>query len=209
VVDLLATDLLGRAVPQRADRHTHRGEAAVGFLRHAGDTEIGELDRIRVHRVGAGGDQDVAGFDVAMQQPFAVGVVETVCDLRDDPHGEARMQRPTREKLRCIGTRDELHRDPQLALMCSAVENVDEVGVTQRRDQVRLALETRSGVRVGAVRAVEQFDRVGTRQSRMLSLVDLTHPATADQLQDLIATDVGTDRHAHLLCLSPDLLSAG
>ena len=71
--------------------------------------------------------------------------------------------------------------------------------MTEWGDQIRFPLEPSPGVGVTAVGVVQQLDGIGSGQPGVLGLVHLTHPAAAEQLQNLIATDVGTDRHAHLM----------
>ena len=92
-VDVVARDLLGRDVLERADDVTGSRDAAerAGPLREA---EVGE---VAVLLARGDGDQDVRRLDVAMDEPLLVRCVQGLRDLLEQRDRAGGLERPSRE----------------------------------------------------------------------------------------------------------------
>ena len=73
-VDVLAHQLLGGGVVNGADCHVRGGQSA-DVIDRAGNAEVGQEDSPLVLVVYVG-EQDVGGFNVAVQQALFVGIVQ-------------------------------------------------------------------------------------------------------------------------------------
>jgi hypothetical protein len=76
------------------------------------------------------------------------------------------------------------------------VEHAD-VRVVQAGDRLRLALETRSAVRVGTDVRRKYLDVDRAIEAGVAGAVDLTHAAFAQLLEDLVRPDAGAGDEAH------------
>ena len=83
-----------------------------------------------------GGDQDVAGLDVAVHEPELVRRVEGVADLHEDPE-QARQGHAARlaEQRLEVAAGDVAHRDEQLAVRLARLVDRDDVRVVERGGQ--------------------------------------------------------------------------
>jgi hypothetical protein len=68
------------------------------------------------------------------------------------------------------------------------------MGMRQRRDRARLGLESCASIGTFGQLGVQQFDGDGSVQSSVASLVDLTHPADAEQRDDLVGSEPSAGR---------------
>ena len=84
--------------------------------------------------------------------------------------------------------RRELHRDHREALHLGSAEDVDDVGMAERRRQPSLLQEPLAFL-VVADAAAENLDRDAAAAVALFDLVDLAHAALADRTDD----DVGTE----------------
>ncbi len=194
VIERLAARLLRRHVPVFAFQDPDR--RLVHDRRRLRDPEVGELDL--AHE----GDEDVVRADVAMNdvevRPGGLGlgvcVVERLAGLPHHEDGDVGRHLSARElcganDVRQILTVDVLHDDEVLAARRDAeVVNLDDVGVVERRRQLRLVDEHRDERFV--LRQVRQdlLDAdllLKTLKPNGLRLVDLGHAALCDHLEDL------------------------
>ena len=180
-VDVAAHQLFGRRVGDRSHGEVRVGQPA-DVVVVSGYSEVSQQDSaLAVFWVG---EQDIGGFDVAMQQPALVGVVECPGHRGDDGARVVRWHPgriPVPQQLRGVSSLDVVHCDPQLPVELAAIVHLDDVGVPQRGGEFGLTMEPLPEAAVGRCRLGQNFQRVATRQPGMLGEVDLAHPAAAEQ----------------------------
>ena len=139
-VDAVAADLLRRHVVERADEGAGAGQRPrIGpLVEPLGQAEVGQVGAI----AGIPFDENVAGLDVAMDQPSGMGDVERRCDLLDDRDRPIRRQRAAGDQhppqIRSV---DEVHGHEQQAVLLAGVVDRDDVRVAQRDGDPRLGTE--------------------------------------------------------------------
>src|ERR1700761_5339411 len=84
---------------------------------------------------------------------------------------------PAAQQLGGVGSLDIVHRKPQLALDLAAVVDADNMWMPQLRGEVRFAAESLPVLLVRSQAGGQHLEGVSARQSRMLGLIDLAHPA--------------------------------
>ena len=122
-----------------------------------------------------------------MQQLPLVGVVQRFGHARHDPHdilGRQTAAAVIAEQLRRVGALDEVHRDPQLAVVLAAVVHTDDVGMPQSRDHVGFAVEPLAILAVDGELHRQNLERVIPRQPGMLDEVHLAHAARTQRAHD-------------------------
>ena len=128
-VQLLAADLLGRHIVDRAQRAPTAG--MVGLLRQPSrKPEVGEI------AVAALVEQDIRRLDVTVHKAALVRRVERVGDLLDQAESTFRFELAllSQEPLQ-IGAVDEPHRDVQLPGHLARVVDRDDRRMIERRSQ--------------------------------------------------------------------------
>ena len=181
-------DLLGRGVVDGADEIAGRRQAPVR-LRALREAEVGQEDVV------AGGDQDVAGLDVAMHEPAHVCRIECARGLADDPRGAGRIEAPlTLQQGVEVRRLDEPHRDVELSARLAGVEDGNDVRVLDARGDAPLALEPlpESGILHQLER--QQLERVAAPQPQVLGAVDAAHAAAPDAGLDPVTRDGAADQ---------------
>ena len=184
----LAAGLLGGEVLRGADDRRGLGHR-VGVAHRPGDAEVHDLD------VAARRQHDVAGLDVAVDDPRTVAVVQR----REHARGD--LQRPLGEDLATLAqdvaqrpAGDELHDDVGLGdagpvgggLLAGVVDG-DDRGVVERRRGLRLAAEPGLERRVAGEVGAQPLDRDDAAEPRVVALAHLGHAAAAEQLAELVA----------------------
>jgi hypothetical protein len=154
----------------------------------AGDAEVEDAG---AEDAGLAGDEDVVGFEVAVDEAGAVGGGEALAGLAVDgddggpvagvvagPGGEG-------------GSGDVLHREEDAALPDGDVVDGDDVGVGEAGDRAGLAEQAGAGL-VGAAAAqrAQELDGDAAVELGVVAEVDLAHAADAEQLEHDEATDL-------------------
>ena len=142
-------------------------------------------------------DEEVLGLQIPMDDAPLVSGGESLRDLERVVHGlllrnrarvELRAQRLAFEKLHDgVG-------DPVLV---SEVEDREDVLVRQRRDRLRLPLETGERVGIRGDGLGKNLDRDVPIELRVPRPVHLTHPARAEGRKDLVGAQAGAGRECH------------
>jgi hypothetical protein len=167
-------------------------------VRELGDAEVGDLDLVR------GGDDEVRGLDVAVDDPARVGVVEGRRHLAHEPDHplglEARALVDDRADRPAL---DVLHGQEREPALLAHVEEGDDAGVGQRAGDADLLVEPVDerlvlGALPGDVEA-DRLDRKGALDEGVERLVDGPHRAEAEGPGDLVAADRGRNVPGGLL----------
>ena len=131
-----------------------------------------------------------------MHEPLAVCRLERVgerdAEIDHLVDAQAAAMDPSRERLAF----EQLHREKRhVAIVADVIDHAD-VGVAQRRCGARFALKPLDRFAGGSV-ARKKFQRDQSTEPRIERLVDLPHPAAAEQPDDLVWSDLtaGTDGH--------------
>ena len=148
----------------------------------SGQHRLGEAEIQDLHHA-AGGDLDVGGLEIAMDDaPFVRGF-DAVDDLTED-----RQRVAERSSARCSVSPST---NSITRIVRGDVVEVADVGVVQRRDRARLAREP-----LGEL-GVRDLDRDVAIQARIAGAIHLAHAARADQRLNFVGTEsvAGSKRH--------------
>ena len=129
-----------------------------------------------------------------------MGVVQRLGDRGDDLDDLLRRQTlrvVAAQQAGGVGSRDVVHRDPELTVALAAVVHTDDVRMPQGGGDICLALESLSVLVVGGHLREQDLERVLARESRVLGEVDLTHPAGAEGADDGVSGERRARRQWH------------
>src|SRR5881628_1749145 len=173
-----ARHLLRGHVGRRAGGHPgHRFQRRA--LHELGEPEIGE------NRGVLGGQEHVGRLHVAMHHASAVGVVEAGRDASQIPESAAAVDAAGLHLAGQAAAWHVLDDHVRRPLELAVVVDVDDVGMAQLRDRLRLVAEAGDRVRVGRHR-LHHLDRAGALQVGVVGAEDASHRALADELLDLV-----------------------
>ena len=176
--------LFGRDIIKGADRRPVASHPIV-VAEVDGQAEVGQLGDPVVR------DKDVVRVDVAVDQPFALGVLQTEGHLPDEPRGVARGQRARlADHLADVLPLNVLHHEVTFTGRLALIVNPHEVLVLKLGADHRLAVEPGDRPRVVHPLRREDLERHPTVQLRVPREVDPTHPPLADQLEEDVAVDL-------------------
>ena len=91
----------------------------------------------------------------------------------------------------------QLHHQRQHAVLLLEAEERGDVGMVERGEDARLALEPRHALRVGDERLGQRLQSDVAAQVRIMRPVDLTHAAGAQRAADLVGTDAAAGLQGH------------
>ena len=182
-----AADLFGGHVVGRAERRGEAGpgEAALRFVER--DPEIEDL------HFPVGGEEDVLGLDVAVNDPFGVQITERLRDLTGDV--ERAFVRQRRVRLDDAAERasvDVLHRDVHPALL-ARLQHLDDVGVIELLPHLLLALEALEEDDVALQLRVRDLERDLGAAVAVDRLEDRRHSAAGQELAELVLVELFSD----------------
>ncbi len=188
-VDLaLASGLLGTHVGGGPHAQAGLGQPAAGReARGARDAEV--RDQGVALR-----EQDVLGLHVAMNQPFPVGVVERFAGLPHQAEGLRHRERalasePLAQGL-AVHVRHDVERPGRGLVGCAGVEQGEDVGVLEPREDLDLEQEALGGLADDDLRA-QDLDGDGAVVFAVARQVHHRHPAPAQLSVDRIAVAHG------------------
>ena len=190
-VHLLAPRLLGRHVGHGPQRRARARRELVGGHRGAerrlaDPPALEELGEAEVEDLGlpALGEEEVGGLDVPVNDALAVGGLEGVGHVDGDLHDLLDRERAAGEAALERLPLEQLHRDEGAPLVLVRVVDRADVRVVEGRGRARLALEALDGLAVPGQLVRQELERHRAAQARVLGLVDDTHAAAADLLED-------------------------
>jgi hypothetical protein len=132
------------------------------------------------------GNLHIRRLEIPVHDPLLVRDFKGLCDLPRDRESFVEWQRTARDPLRQILAGHQLHHESVDSLGVFEPVNLRNVGVVQRRQGPRLALETRNAVGIRSKRLRENFDRDIAVEPSVPRPVDLAHAAGADRRQDFV-----------------------
>ena len=103
--------------------------------------------------------EHVGGFQIAVDDPLAVREGQPAQRLAGDVQRPPQRQRPFLDQLRQRLALQQLHHQKRHAAVDSGIGHRDDVGVGQRRQRLRLPLETPAPLRDGGRVLVQHLDR--------------------------------------------------
>jgi len=200
-VELLALDLLGRHVLESADDGAFfcNGRRGRGVGEGDGGDGRGDgLGKAKVEKLGAGlGEHDVAGFEIAMNDAGAVGLVESVGDFRADLENLIGRKRAFGNALRERFALDAFHDQEIGAVLRADIEERADVWVIQSRDGFGFTLEAELGGSVGGEMVRENFDGDRAVEAGVACAVDFAHAAGTERSEDFVGAELGAGREGH------------
>jgi hypothetical protein len=128
-VQLLGPCLFRRHIGYRAKSAARAGEVRFAECRSAGLSGFGftgnDLGEAEVQHLGqaAPGDKYVGGLDVAVNNAFAVGVVERICNRNADVQQLVKIQRPPDDQMFQGLAIEKFHGDERLIVVLSDLVN--------------------------------------------------------------------------------------
>src|SRR5262249_55563271 len=173
-------ELFGRHVVWRTHDGAGDGERLGDRFVSCADRRWGRLGQSEVQNLDSGlAEQNIAGFDVPMDNAQAVSGFESFENLQPVARGVFHRQR-TANRLAF----DTLHYQVAVAVARSDVVQRANVRVVERGERLGLALEAL------AERAFDGLDGDGAIEARVARLVDLAHAALADGGKYLVWSEV-------------------
>ena len=185
LVDRLSSCLLGAHVAGRARNHSF--SCFLVAPKHLRQTEVEHLHGV------ARRDLDVRRFQIAVDDALLVRRLERLRDLARDHEC---LQNRQRTQGQTLGERGAFHEfEDEAADAVGLLQPVDRANLrmVQRRQDPRFAFEVRKPLRVCKEDVRDNLDCDISAQLRVVSAVNLAHPARADQSQDLVRTDLPAD----------------
>ncbi len=192
-VGVLAAQLLGRHVGDGADGAAGVGQA--GLAGDLGQAEVGDADRA------VGGEEDVGGLDVAVDDAAGVGSGEAVGGLGDDRQGLGWRERTAADPGAQALAAAEGHGDEHAAVLALAdVVDRADVGAVEGRGGPGFVDEALAGLGVVGELGREELEGHGAPELEVVGLVDDAHGAAADLSEDAVfaAGDQGAGAEAAL-----------
>ena len=188
-VDLAALDLLGRDVVDRADEAAIARQAADGgdVARQAEVADEGVLALRSVR------DENIAGLDVAVDEPGPVRGVQRVGHLAGDPERAFGVERAVAPQHGAeILAFDVGHGQVERPVVLPSVDHVDNVRLVERSCDLRLAQEAAPKTLVIRHVRRQQLEGDPLPGLRVLGNVDGAHRARPDQRANAKARDDST-----------------
>ena len=171
---------------RRCRRH-HRRAVACEQRRHR--LREAEVEKLRA----AGREHDVRGFQVAVDDPRLMGLVQRIGNLDRMPQRALQRQRTFRERRRERLAIEVLHDEIGDAVLLADVVQRADMRVIELRNRPCLAVEPVTKLRIGRQRFREDLDGDGPVETRIAGLVDLAHAAFAQLVEDSIRAEFSTD----------------
>ena len=194
-----------RLVERQGRRHRPRRARAGDVDAWLGQSEVEHLDRA------ARRQRDVRRFEIAMHHAAIVRRGQTVRHVAEDPQRLEARQRAAREPLIEALARDQLHhQEAALAVRLEAVERRD-VGMVERGEHARFALEAGEHVGARAELGRQQLDRDLATEPAVPRAVDLAHAAAPEETEHVIAAQAlaHRDRAGRRARARPDSAGTG
>ncbi len=144
-------------------------------------------------------EHHVTRFDVAVNDPLGVRVVQCFTDFADEPPGFFRLDKFPVLAVAVqyhpqIRTVDVLHHHVQQSLVLTVAVQPDDVGMLKPGDGLGLTLETHQVVGIGAEGCIDDLDGDVAVEAHVQAPVDPRHPAVAEQRLKAIFVELLPDQ---------------
>ena len=187
VVSVRAHGLLGGHVLRRTKGLARLREARAA-LQHPRQSEV------RKDRPGVGIQQDVGRFQVSVHDPLAMGVVQGIRQGHHELQHRVRRQRPFAELVLEVAPRHQLADDEGEPLVVSKVIDLEDVGVTQPGNGLRLLGESSHEGRVLGVVGGEHLHRHVAVEGGVVGPEHGRHATAPKLLYDRVAPQAASGR---------------
>lgn len=163
------------------------GDGTFFFADDFGDSEVGDL------HAAAGVEEDVFGFDIAVEDAFFVGVLECVADFGDDGEGFGGRKFTHTHGLAEVESVNEFHDEVIEAAGVAEVVDHDDVWMVEAGEDAGFAHETLGEVRIGAELPGEKLEGDFAAEMKLAGFIDIAHAAAADEFEDLELREDGPE----------------
>ncbi len=167
----------GREVSRRAEHDPGLGEIAAA---RGGDAEVGELGPAALV------EQDVARFDVAVQDPVLVRRREPRENILQDGHDARRRHRAAADLVMQRRAGQRLHHEIDVLAVVTEVVDRDDVRVARGGGGARFVLEASEHVGTGTPVRVEHLDRDVAGEPAIACEVHGAHAALAEERAEFV-----------------------
>jgi hypothetical protein len=186
----IAAHLLRGHVADRAQYGTWLGALwSERLLAGDRDQRLAREAEVEDLRALVGGDEQVLGLQIAMDDTLVVRRGKPACELRGIldglAHGDGTIGQPLAHRLPL----EQLHRRVGSAADRTEVMNGEDVRMRERGDRLGLALETGKPFGVARKQVREDLDRNVAIEPRIARTIDLAHAPGADGRLDDVRTE--------------------
>ena len=143
------------------------------------------------------GDKDIRRFDVAVDDAFRVRSVERVGNLNRQSEQNLRLHGSPGDAMLQRQAVQKLHDDERMAVLLPDLVDRADIGMVQRRGRLRLPLEAGQGLGVFGDVIGQELQGDKAVEGYVLGLVDHTHPAATQLLDDAVVRDGLADHSGH------------
>ena len=130
-----------------------------------------------------------AGFDVAMNDSFQMGHIESVGELNSHVQSGFDVQGSSRNSVPQCHAIQKFHHNERLAVLLADLVNGADVGMVQRGSCLRFALKPGEGLRILRNFIGQKFERDKTAKLDVFGFVDDAHSAATELLDDAVMRD--------------------
>jgi hypothetical protein len=134
-------------------------------------------------------NQDVAGLEIAVQDPALVGMVDGPRNRRDESNRRLPVTRILGQPLGHAAPLDQLHAEVAVAVVFAHLMNRHDVRMVEVRDGFRFPTKTLEIFRGRPSPAQDHLDGNRPIEPNLARLVDHAHSATANLLQKLVIAE--------------------
>jgi hypothetical protein len=128
-----------------------------------------------------GRDLDIRRLEIAMDDAFLVRGFERIGDLPRDHQGFVKGDGARREPIRERGAFDQFEDECGCPVRFFEAVDRTDVGMVQRRQELRFALKASQAFRIGGERFRQDFERDVAIQLRIARAIYLAHATRADR----------------------------
>src|SRR5882762_4463399 len=152
----------------------------IGHGRDLGQTEIENLS------VPALGDENVCGFDVTMDDPFAVGRVQSIGNFNRQTEQNVGLEGLSGDPMLERQPVQKLHHDEWLTILLPDFIDGADIRMVEGRGRLRLPLKASQCLGILDDIIGEKFQGDKSAQSYILGPIDDTHSPSAKLLNDAV-----------------------